>query len=145
MKHLTAIALRLLFLGLPTYCLNADQYCGDGIQTALGSFAFNGTEADDYWGNLCTNELGVLSMAASIKSYCLSTEITPGWQIIGEYCTENDLELPAWTDVLAQLTDGFLRSLQVVEFTDIDASKTWNASVLLSESLYKASYRTSVR
>jgi hypothetical protein len=145
MKHPTAIALGLLLLGLPTYCLNADQYCGDGIQTALGSFAFNGMEADDYWGNLCTNELGVLSMAAAIKSYCLSTEITPGWQIIGEYCTENDLELPAWTDVLAELTDGFLRSLQVVEFTDIDASKTWNASVLLSESLYKASYRTSVR
>ena len=114
------------------------------MQTAVSSFTFNGTEDDDYWANVCTNELGVHSMAAALKSYCTSSEGDAGWAVLGEYCTENALSLPSWDDLTPILTDDFIQSLQVVEFEDIDETKTWNNSVLISKTLYKASYRTTV-
>lgn len=138
------LLLCLVVFSLPSACINPNQYCGDGVQTAIGSFTFNGTEPDDYWGNVCTNELGTNSMAAAMKTYCTSSELGPSWQALEEYCTENALTLPSWADILPVLTDEFVQALQVVEFEDIDETKIWNHSVLLSRSLYKASYRTTV-
>ena len=141
---LSFLLLGIALLLRPSECLTADQYCGDAVQTTIGSFAFNGSEPDDYWGNLCTNELGYLSIAAGIKTYCSAAEVLPGWAIVQEYCLDSVLELPEWDTVLPDLTDDAVQSFQVVEFEDIDPTKIWDNSVLLSESLYTASYRTTV-
>jgi hypothetical protein len=138
------VILSLVLLAAPTFGLPRNQYCGDGVQTALGSFNFNGSTPDDYWGNLCINELGVISLAANIKTYCSAADLAPGWAIVQEYCTETSSPLPEWPDVATRLTESLMSSLQVVEFDDIDPTKTWNTSVLLSEDLYTTSYRTSV-
>ena len=144
MKSLAPI-LGLLALLVPCNCLKSNEYCGDGVQTAVSSFTFTGTEDDDYWGNVCTNELGYKSLGAGVKSYCSSSEITPSWQLLESYCSEYGLvSLPLWSELLPNLTDDVIRSMQLVEFTDIDESVVWNNSVLISKDLWEASVRTTV-
>lgn len=143
-RNLPLLLLSLLVFAASSVCIDPDQYCGDGVQTAVSSFTFNGTEPDDFWGNVCTNELGMHSMGAGIKTYCSSSEVVPSWQLLEYYCTENGLSLPSWDDMTTVLTDELVQSFQVVEFEDIDETKIWNHSILLSRTLYKASYRTTV-
>lgn len=122
-----------------------DVQCINGIQTALGSFVFAGSELLDYYTNMCTHELTVTSMWAAAKVYCTPKEIAAGSEVQAGYCTEYGMvELTPYSEVLPILTDDYIASLQVVTYDDIDPLAVWNDTVLLSEDLYKLGYRTTV-
>ena len=120
--------------------------CLDGISTAITEFVFRGGTPDDYYGNLCTNKLSVHSMWAAAKLYCRPREITAGEKLIGGWCTEyGSVTLVPYSKVLPDLTDDYISSLQVVNYRDINETKTWNKPVLLSQGLAFAGEKTTVR
>ena len=55
------------------------------------------------------------------------------------------VELVPYSEVLPLLTEEYLAALPVVSYEDIDPTKLWNTSVMLSESLYHTGARTTVR
>lgn len=126
------------------YSIASLEYCGDGVQTAVSSFTFAGDTTEDYWANICTNELGIQSLGAGVKTYCSNTEKEPSWELLQGYCSENGLILTDWTAVEGKLTNSLVQGFQVVQFEDIDATKIWNSSILISGPLYSASLRTTV-
>ena len=120
-------------------------YCIDGIRTSLAGIVFEGTDHDDYWVNICTNNLSVTSMWAAAKLYCTDHERADGEEMLAGYCTEYGfVTLTPYDDVLPILTDQFIKSLPIVEFEDVDLPVIWNNSVMLSEKLFEASKRTVV-
>lgn len=122
-----------------------DIDCLDGIRTAIAGITFDGTDPEDYWGNICTNNLSVTSMWASTKVYCTDRERVAGEDMLAGYCTEYGLvTLTPYADILPLLSDQYVNTLPLVEFDDIGAAVVWNHSVLLSKELYTASKRTVV-
>jgi len=129
-----------------TLANDPNVYCLDGIRTALAGIVFDGTDPEDYWANICTNNLSVTSMWAATKVYCSNREITAGEEMLGGYCTEyGSVTLVPYSDVLPKLTQNFIKSMPIVEFKDVDSPVIWNSSVLISAGLFKASKRTVVR
>ncbi|EXJ84251.1 hypothetical protein A1O3_04918 [Capronia epimyces CBS 606.96] len=127
----------------PALCYDPAIECINGIRTDIAEFTFAGGEASGYWVNLCSNNLSVHSMWAATKLYCTQHEIEAGSKMLGEYCLEYALvELTPYSEVLPSLTDAYIASLPVVEYSDIDATKIWNQSVLLSKDFYTAGRRT---
>lgn len=120
------------------------EFCADGIQSTMGYFAFVGDNPDDYWANICANDLRVLSMGAAVRSYCSTQETVRGWNVLQDYCTDNAYHLADWDALGTNLTDAFTQSLHIVQFEDIAAGDTWNESVLISPTLYATAYRTTV-
>ncbi|RFU31402.1 hypothetical protein B7463_g4916, partial [Scytalidium lignicola] len=107
--------------------------CLDGIRTAVSEFQFFNETPGDYWGSLCTNDLSVHSMWAAAKVYCTSNEISGGEKLLGEYCVEYGFELTPYSTILPDLTDEYINSMEVVSFSDINETKIWNNSILLSK------------
>lgn len=125
---------------------DGDIQCLNGIRTALDMFTFGGGDTSDYYVNACTGEFYVNSMWAAAKLYCTEKEIDAGSELFAGYCIEYGMvELLPYSEVLPTLTDKYLASLPVVGYDDIDATKIWNTSVLISESFYIDGYRTTVR
>lgn len=128
-----------------TVAIDWDTECVNGIYSTISEFVFFGGTPDDYYENVCTNKLGVRSIWAAAKRYCTAKEIKAGENMLGGYCTEyGSVTLVPYSDVLPILTDKFIDGLQVVEFTDINETKVWNNSVLLSATLYGISRKTQV-
>lgn len=120
--------------------------CLEGIRTVITEFVFSPGDTEDYWGNVCTNNLSTLSMWSAAKVYCTMDEIEAGSQLLGGYCTEyGEVELIAYSDVAPLLTDDFLAKLSVVEYSDIDESVVLDHAILLSKDLFTAGYKTTVR
>lgn len=139
-----AILFLYLFLGV-TIAINMETECMNGIYEGISEFIFSWSTPDDYYGNICTNKLGVRSLWAAAKRYCTSKEIEAGEKMLGGYCTKyGSVTLVPYSDVLPILTDKFINGLQVVEFPDINETKVWNDSVLLSPTLYQISRQTQV-
>lgn len=84
-------------------------------------------------------------MWAAAKLYCTQHEINTGEKMLGGYCEEYGLvTLVPYSEILPILTDEFIAGLPVVEFDDINETKIWDHSVLLSEAFYTAGMRTTV-
>ncbi|ETI24659.1 hypothetical protein G647_04028 [Cladophialophora carrionii CBS 160.54] len=126
---------------------SVDKYTGclGGIQTAISSLNFNVTDPSDYYGNGCTNELLVNSMWAAAKVYCTAEQIVAGSELFDGYCTEyGGVELVSYSEVLPILTNSYIRSLPVAEYSDLENFTLFNTPVLISRSLYKTSRDTYV-
>ena len=142
--------MKLLILSLAWSGLSlgaVDEYTGclGGIETAISYLTFNGTDPEDYYGNLCTNKIVVTSMWAAAKLYCTPKQIEAGVKQFGGYCTEyGGVTLTPYLNVLPVLTDDYIKSLPVAQYSDIGAGTVWNTSVLISRSFYKAARNTYV-
>lgn len=124
--------------------VNLATECIDSIVAAVGYFTFAGADPD-YYVNLCTYNLPVYSMWTAAKLYCTPTEIEAGFAENEGYCVEyGNVQLVPYSDVESELTDAYINALQVVNFEDIDETKIWNNSILISKSLYETSKRTVV-
>ncbi|RMZ91127.1 hypothetical protein DV736_g1634, partial [Chaetothyriales sp. CBS 134916] len=137
-----------LFFALSGISLGAvDQYTGclEGIATALAYLTFNSTDATDYYGNECTNTDVVRSMWAAAKIYCTPKEIEAGAKQLGGYCEEyGSVTLVPYSKVLPILTQSYISSLPVAEYSDIAKATVFNTSVLISKSFYKTAKDTYV-
>lgn len=138
-----------LLLVLPGLALGVvDQYvdCLDGIYTAISYLTFSGTDATDYYGTACTNKVVVTSMWAAAKMYCTPKQIDLGYKQLDKQCEEyGSVALTPYSEVLPTLTDQYIKSLPVAQYSDIKAGTIFNTSVLISRSLYKAGRDTYVR
>lgn len=120
--------------------------CVNGIRTDIAEFTFTGGSPEDYWGNLCTNDLSVHSMWAATKVYCSEHEIEAGTKFFAGYCTEyGGVELIPYSKILPELTDEYIASLPIVGYSDINETKIWDHAVLISKDFYKAGMKTTVR
>lgn len=135
-----------LFLSPVIGGYDPDVQCLNGVQTALSQLTFEDGDPEDYYGSMCTHGLFLNSFWASAKVFCTQKQIDAGAELWGGYCIEYGMvELVPYSEVLPLLTDEYLSSLPVIAYDDIDPTKLWNTSVLLSESLYLSGYRTTVR
>ncbi len=122
-----------------------DAECINGIRTAVSEFTFFTPDASGYWPNFCNNTYGVRSLWASVKLYCSPEEIVAGTGLIGPYCLEYGMvELTPYETILPELTDEYMANLQVVNWADINETKIWNNSVVLSPQFYKEAWQTTV-
>ncbi|EXJ60500.1 hypothetical protein A1O7_04653 [Cladophialophora yegresii CBS 114405] len=119
--------------------------CLGGIQTAISYLNFNVTDATDYYGNGCTNELLVYSMWAAAKVYCTAEEIAAGSELFDGYCTEyGGVKLVPYSEVLPILTNSYIRSLPVAEYSDVENFTLFSTPVLISRFLYNTAKDTYV-
>ncbi|KIW31772.1 uncharacterized protein PV07_03368 [Cladophialophora immunda] len=134
----------LLFLCGLSRAVDKETGCLDGVQTAVSYLTFNETDPD-YYVNSCTNKLVVYSMWAAAKLYCTPREIAAGEKEFSGYCEEyGNVELIPYAKVLPILTDEYIKSLPVAQFSDIEDFTVFNTSVLISKSLFKAGRDTYV-
>lgn len=119
--------------------------CIEGIHTDISEFVFEGNPPEDYYGQACTNKLSVTSLWAAAKIYCTPSEITAGSKALAQTCQQYGfITLIPYSEIAPSLTDDFISSLPIVEYSDIDPTKTWNHSVLISKELYEAGKKTTV-
>ena len=124
-----------------------DQYTGylDGIQTAISYLTFDGADPEDYFGTACTNKLVVTSMWAAAKVYCTTKQIEAGFQEFAGYCSEyGSVELVPYTKVLPLLTNDYIKSLPVAQYSDVENATVFDTSVMISTSLYRTGKDTYV-
>jgi hypothetical protein len=118
--------------------------CLDGIVTAVTHFTFAGADPD-YYKTLCTYDLSVYSMWTAAKLYCKPAEIAAWSAEYQGYCERyRNIRLVPYIEVEPELTDAYIKSLPVVKFEDIDMTKLWNSSILISKSLHEIGQRTIV-
>jgi hypothetical protein len=124
--------------------VNLATECMDSVVAAVTDFTFAGADPD-YYTTLCTYNMSVYSMWTAAKLYCTPTEIEAGSAEYEGYCTEyGNVGLVPYSEVESELTDAYIKTLQVVNFEDIDETQIWNHSILISKSLYEISKRTVV-
>lgn len=140
------LPLLLVLSGVAVGAVDKDTGCLDGIRTAVSDLLFNGTDPTDYYGTLCTNKLVVTSLWASAKVYCTPRQIQAGFKLLDGYCVEyGNVKLTPYSEVLPVLTNSFIKSLPVAQYSDIEDATVFNTSVLISRPLYKAAKDTVVR
>lgn len=119
--------------------------CVNGIRTAVAEFQFFNTTPGDYWGTLCTNDLSLHSMWAAAKVYCTLEEIAAGERELAAYCIEDGgYQLTPYATILPDLTDDYISHMEIVSYTDINATKIWNNSVLVSKDFEHMAVMTTV-
>lgn len=142
--RLTTTALRVAFLGSSIVsALNTDEYCVDGIYTALTSVVFNGSSAAAYVQASCQNPLKVATIYASATKYCTDHEISTGIAWLSETCFTYGLELLPYADFRKNLTQDYLSSLPVIDFGET-ITETVATVVIISQPYYDLGYRTIV-
>ena len=121
-----------------------DIQCMAGINTAVSEISFVPI-SEEYYPNMCQNELIVNSWWAAAKLYCTPKEIEAGEKLYAGYCEEyGGVELVTYAETLPILTDEYIAALNVVTYDTRDASVVWETPVLISYDLYEAGYRSSV-
>ncbi|RVX66609.1 hypothetical protein B0A52_09360 [Exophiala mesophila] len=114
-----------------------------GINTAVSEISFVPI-SEEYYPNMCQNELIVNSWWAAAKLYCTPKEIEAGEKLYAGYCEEyGGVELVTYAETLPILTDEYIAALNVVTYDTRDASVVWETPVLISYDLYEAGYRSS--
>lgn len=125
--------------------MNWDTQCMAGINTALAEVVFEPI-SEEYYPNMCRNELIVNSWWAAAKLYCTPKEIEAGQKMYAGYCTEyGDVELITYAETLPILTDEYIAALNVVTYDSRDPLVVWDTPVLIDYDLYLAGYKTTVR
>ncbi|KAF2095576.1 ferric-chelate reductase [Rhizodiscina lignyota] len=125
-----------------------DEYTGclQGAQTAVNYLIFNVTDPTDYYGNLCTNKLYTISMYAAAKLYCTPREIQAGFDYFNPLCQEDGgVELVPYSKIEPLLTDGYIISLPVANYSDYINATVFNTPVLISRSYWEMARDTYVR
>jgi hypothetical protein len=85
-------------------------------------------------------------MWAAARVYCTAEQIAAGSKQFAGYCVEyGGVELIPYSEVLPKLTNGYIKSLPVAHYSDVEDLTVFNTSVLISRSLYKAAKDTYVR
>ncbi|OAP60926.1 hypothetical protein AYL99_05928 [Fonsecaea erecta] len=86
-----------------------------------------------------------MSMWAAAKVYCTPREIEAGEKQFSGYCEEyGNVQLIPYAEVLPNLTNEYIKSLPVAQYSDIEDLTVFNTSVMISRSLYKAGRDTYV-
>lgn len=137
----------IFLLGLSGVCFTsaAETDCIDGIETAVSYLTFNGSAELSYYVNMCSNDLVVISLWAAAKVYCTPQEILAGYDEYNPICQEyGSVALTPYAEVEPKLTDDYLKSLPVAEFSDVQDFTLFDTPVMISSDLYKAARDTSV-
>lgn len=122
---------------------NSDEYCVNGIYTALTSVIFNGSTAAQYVPASCQNPLKVGTIYASASKYCTDHEIEAGISWLSKTCLKYGLELLPYGDFQKNLTQNYLSRLRVIEYGET-ITETVATTVLISRPYYDLGYRTIV-
>lgn len=132
------LALLLVFPALGLGVVDKFIGCLMGIQTSLSSLTFSSTDPADYYGNECANKDMVWSMWAAAKVYCTPQEIEAGEKLLAGDCqTYGSVTLTPYAKVLPHLTDEYIKSLPIAQYSDINGATIFNTSVLISRPYFK--------
>jgi hypothetical protein len=141
MKLLTAL---LALAGIAFGMVDKWTGCFQGVETAVNYLTFNVTDSTDYYGNLCTNKIYTISMYAAAKRYCSIREIQAGYDYFNQECQEygGGLTLVPYSQIEPLLTDAYMKSLTVADYSDYKKGTVFNQPVLIARSYWKTARDT---
>lgn len=132
------VALFLLSLLTNILALDTSIECINGIQTVVSRLQFTKEKS------ICSGDHHVHTLWAAAKLYCSPEEIDAGSAMLAEECLRDGSQLVPYTQILTRLSDGYIRSLPVVDFTGLGSKKVWSTPVLISRELCEIARRTTV-
>ncbi|KAL1890514.1 hypothetical protein Sste5346_008182 [Sporothrix stenoceras] len=120
-----------------------NQECGLVMFDVYGEFEWPGDYYGDYYGSLCTNPNALVSMYASMYTYCLPEDIEPGLDIMNEWCTEyGEVELLRPSEFAANLTKEAIAALPVYGEGDVEEGSNVTAPFLMSKAVFDVTRRS---
>ena len=134
-----------------TLAANTAHDCFTAISLGLSFVTFGSLQKGNVTikSNLCNNDFGVRSLWASAQTYCTAEDIKIyGKAYAGNCLRRQKVNLTNYETIAPELTDSYIANLPQVSWDDVTyenpTHKTWNSSVLLSQSLYNEAQHTVV-
>ena len=146
--YLTMYASRLAALGslailVRSAPLGDSQKCPEACLEIVAQMVWANVSAPDedtlYWNTICVHNISVLSIYASTKTYCSSSDFQDGWGQLSEWCDEyaSGPLLPA-SDFAVNLTDEAIQALPVVEL-ETGMAENQTAPLVIAPSTFETS------
>jgi hypothetical protein len=151
LRHVFPYLAVVAFLGLAARTSGAtaespqSERCIVSISEALSYLRFRGTHNTSFLVDACTNRLRTYSEYAAAKVYCTETEIRHGLLLLDRDCSKAGLERQPYESVAPILTDGYIRSLRVLEFREVSKGVELTEPILISRNYFWRAYRTNAR
>ncbi|KAG2168769.1 hypothetical protein JADG_008508 [Aureobasidium aubasidani] len=109
-------------------------WIGDLLSVSYNYITFAGDGYGTYNGPKCLNPLRTISTYASGKTFCTEKEIQVGFDKIRKECNNEDLEFLNWQELVANVTEGDIAGMRVVEFDELPTGMNITEPVRLSRS-----------
>ncbi|CAK7219843.1 hypothetical protein SCUCBS95973_003958 [Sporothrix curviconia] len=96
-----------------------DQECGLVMFDVYGDYGWPGIGYGDYYGALCQNPNALVSIYASLFTYCKPSEYNSSLGIIAQWCMGyGEVELVPYTEFAANLTKEAIAALPIINSED---------------------------
>ncbi|THY21177.1 putative FRE family ferric-chelate reductase [Aureobasidium pullulans] len=112
----------------------SNEYCLHSVSVSYNYITFAGDGYGTYNGPKCLNPLRTISTYASGKTFCTEKEIQVGFDKIRKECNNEDLEFLDWQELVANVTEGDIAGMRVVEFDELPTGMNITEPVRLSRS-----------
>ncbi|KAE8372399.1 ferric reductase like transmembrane component-domain-containing protein [Aspergillus bertholletiae] len=122
-----------------------NERCVTAVYTACGyiPFATPPEAARGFWGSRCQNPWTVTSIYAAADVYCNPSERTAGFTQLQSSCQQfGNVDLIPRDTLAANLTEGAVDRMRIVDYGEIPRSEPVDYPVLLSESFFHRTFRT---
>lgn len=120
-----------------------NQECGLVMFDVYGEFEWPGIGYGDYYGALCQNPNALVSMYASMYTYCLPEEIQPGVDVMASWCEGyGETELIPPSEFAANLTKEAIATLPVYGEGDLPEDSNVTAPFLMSKAVFDITRRS---
>jgi len=124
--------------------LDPNQDCVEGIVEVYGEIPFDG-DTGDYYVDLCTNPLKLITVYAAALTYCTADEIDAGFKLRGGYCSQYGLvEQVPMSEFAANLTPEAIKQMPIIEYTGEEPTENITAPAIISQEWYELSFLTVV-
>lgn len=123
----------------------SNEYCLHSVSVSYNYITFAGDGYGTYNGPKCLNPLRTISTYASGKTFCTEKEIQVGFDKIRKECNNEDLEFLDWQELVANVTEGDIAGMRVVEFDELPTGMNITEPVRLSRSFLDRVGNTLVR
>ena len=119
--------------------------CGQAMLDIYGNFEWPGDYYGRYYAQLCQEPNAVVSIYASVYTYCSAVEIDYGIKSLGEYCEKyGKIPLAPASQFAANLTKEAIAQIRVLNQDDVVEESNVTAPFVVAPAWFKLSYRTEV-
>ncbi|CAK7206369.1 hypothetical protein SEUCBS139899_009160 [Sporothrix eucalyptigena] len=114
-----------------------DQECGLVMFDVYGDYDWPGVGYGDYYGQLCQNPNAVVSMYASLYTYCKPSELESSIFIMNQWCTDyGEVPLANASLYAANLTKEAIATLPVLNSDDLPEDSNVTYAFLMSQAWF---------
>ncbi|KAF7125674.1 hypothetical protein CNMCM5793_001913 [Aspergillus hiratsukae] len=120
-----------------------NERCVTAVYTAYDYISFAGLPNKGLWEPRCRNRLRVLSIYAASTVHCSNAERLAGFAQLEAQCRDHaGVRLIPREEFAANLTDGAINRMRVVEFRELPKKENVDIPILISELYYSRVFRT---